>query len=99
MAAPAPAAWDWARHCFKAADLDVLHPIIQQLLKQAAVGTRQPWCSTTGREGYVYLLAGGERAGATTATVRITTVDHGKERVQFVFRYRKDPARGWGIVG
>lgn len=91
--------WDWALHCFEKPDLDVLHGIVQQMLKTAPVGARQEWCSTSGRRGFVYLVAGGDMAGMTTATVRITLSENGVERPWFVFRYRKDPSRGWGIVG
>jgi len=97
--APAEAAWDWARHCFKKADIDVLHGVIAQMLKDAPAGSRQPWCSTTGRQGFVYLVSGGEKAGSDTAVVRITKVDAKAERTWFVFHYRKVPSRGWGIVG
>ena len=97
--APAQAAWDWTRHCFKKADVDVLHGLVAKMLKEAPVGSRQSWCSTTGRQGFVYLVSGGEKAGAETATIRITTLDGRAERQWFVFRYRKDPVRGWGIVG
>lgn len=96
---PAAASWDWALHCFKKPDIDVLHALIQTMLRKAPVGARAPWCSTTGRQGFVYLVSGGDMAGMTTATVRITTIEAGKERQRFVFRYRKDPARGWGVVG
>jgi len=96
---PALADWQWARHCVKKADLDVLQPLIQQMLKHAAVGSRQPWCSATGRQGFVHLVAGGELAGATTATIRITLAKTGGEKSWLVFLYRKDPVRGWGVVG
>lgn len=97
--APAEAAWDWALHCFKKPDIDVLHGIIARMLKDASVGSRQPWCSTTGKQGFVYLVSGGEKAGSDIAVVRITKTDGKVERTWFVFRYRKDPVRGWGIVG
>jgi hypothetical protein len=93
------AAWDWATHCFKKPDIDVLHAVIQKMLKNDIVGARETWCSSTGRNGYVYLVEGGDRAGTATATVRITTVDAHGEQPQFTFHYRKDPARGWGVVG
>jgi hypothetical protein len=35
----------------------------------------------------------------TTATVRITQIEKSGERQWFVFRYRKDPVHGWGIIG
>ena len=98
-APPATAQWEWTERCFKKADLDVLQPLIQHLLREARPGTSVPWCSTTGREGHVFLVEGGEQAGKTTATIRIT-IKHAKhEQDWFVFRYRHDPARGWGIVG
>ena len=96
---PAKADWEWAQRCVKKADLDVLQPLIQQMLKHATVGSSQPWCSTTGRQGFVHLVAGGERAGATTATIRITLTKTGGEKSWLVFLYRKDPARGWGVIG
>jgi len=91
--------WDWALHCFAKPDLDVLHAIVQQMLKNAPVGARQAWCSTSGKQGFVYLLAGGDAARMDTATIRITLAEGGAERQWFLFRYRKDPSRGWGIVG
>lgn len=97
--ASAEAGWDWALHCFKKPDIDVLHGLIQQMLKTASVGSRQPWCSTTGKRGFVYLVSGGDQAGAATATVRITVLEGDAERPWFVFRYGKDAVRGWGIVG
>src|SRR6187402_1777758 len=73
--APAQAAWDWALRCFSKQDIDVLHPLIQKMLHEDPVGARRPWCSASGRRGYIYLLAGGERAGTVTATVKITRLE------------------------
>jgi len=101
LAAPVTAAplWECGAHCLKKGDLEALQPVIQKLLKDAKVGDSAPWRSGSGRVGNIYLVEGGEQAQATTAKVRITVAQGKAERDWFTFLYRRDPKRGWGVVG
>ena len=91
--------WAWATQDLDEKDLAALHPIIRQLLEDDPVGTRRAWQSASGKSGFVYLDKGGQLAGSTEGTVRITKEAAGREMRLFVFRYRKDPEMGWAIVG
>jgi hypothetical protein len=91
--------WAWAVQLLDGQDLATLHPLIEALLKDDAVGTRLAWHSPSGKAGNIYLESGGELAGLSEATVRITTETKGHETRLIVFRYRKDPEMGWGLVG
>lgn len=89
----------WATHGFSRSEQKVLHPLIQTMLKQSNVGDVRAWQSADGKAGNVVLLAGGERAGAADARVRITVIRQGHEHTLFTFYYRHDPRRGWGVAG
>lgn len=91
--------WAWATQALDRRDLATLHLLIQTLLKNAPVGTGHPWHSASGKNGFVYLEAGGDRAGSREARVRITRTANGRETPLYVFRYRKDPTKGWAVAG
>ncbi|SDD86786.1 hypothetical protein SAMN05444678_1285 [Sphingomonas sp. YR710] len=89
----------WATHGISRAEQEVLHPLIQSMLRDGTVGEVRVWRSVDGKTGKVTLLDGGERAGSFEAHVRITLISHGHERPFFTFYYRHDPKRGWGVAG
>ncbi len=91
--------WAWAIQVLDARDQATVHPVIQDMLANDPVGTRREWHSPSGKNGYVYLDSGGEQAGSSEASVRITRETNGAEARLFVFRYRKDPKMGWGVIG
>jgi len=91
--------WECGANCVKKPDLEALQPVIQKLLRDARPGDQAPWRSSSGRSGNVHLVEGGEQVKETTAKVRITVAQGKSERDWFTFRYRRDPKRGWGVVG
>ncbi len=95
-----PLPWTWATHGFDHSEYDVLHPLIQSMLRDSAVGDVRPWRSASGRGGRVYLVKGGDRAHSIKAKVKITIIgDDGRENPLFTFKYRKDAQKGWSTVG
>ncbi|WP_454887566.1 hypothetical protein [Sphingomonas oryzagri] len=92
--------WSWASDGFDRSEYDVLHPLIQAMLRNSPVGEVQSWHSPSGRTGKVYLVSGGDQAHSTEAVVRITIIGHDRrENPLFTFRYRKDAKEGWRTVG
>ena len=97
--ASAQSPWSWATHGITRAEQETLHPLIQSMLREGRVGDVRDWRSADGKSGKVTLVDGGALAGSSEARVRITLIQHGRERPFLTFTYRHDPKRGWGIVG
>lgn len=79
--------------------LEVLHPLIQAMLREDRVGDRRPWRSASGKHGFIRLESGGDQAKASEGVVAITIFHGHREMPFYTFRYRRDASDTWLLIG
>lgn len=83
------------RHGLSSGDTAAIRAAADAAIRTGRVGQAQPWTGPAGRKGKATLLAGGEKAGAASAQVKVTETKNGKDWALYTLKYKRDAAGKW----
>jgi len=85
-------------HGLSNGDTAAIRAAADAAIRTSRAGEAQAWKGPGGRKGKATLLAGGEKAGAANAQVKVTETKNGKDWALYTLKYKRDATGKWAAT-